>query len=55
MLNLQTVNLEDKTIGEEGTHAEEFLLQEKKSEVRNVTVFMNNSPCSTPNHTINCG
>lgn len=47
-----TVNLEDKTIGEEGTHAEEFLLQEleKKSEVRNVTVFMNNSPCSTPNH-----
>lgn len=48
-----TVNLEDKTIGEEGTHAEEFLLQEleKKSEVRNVTVFMNNSPCSTPNHT----
>lgn len=48
-----TVNLEDKSFGEEDTHEEEFLLQEleKKSEVRNVTVFMNNSPCSSPNHT----
>lgn len=56
MPNLQnsiTVNLEDKTTGEEGTHTEEFFLQEleKQSKVRNVTIFMNNSPCSTPNHT----
>lgn len=51
MPNLQnsiTVNLEDKTTGEEGTHTEEFLLQEleKQSKVRNVTIFMNNSPCA---------